>query len=104
MEKAIFRASLMLAASIVFGTVWAGLMFRYDVAAWGGTVMVHDRFRGTVVRCVGDPTVSRCFPLLATGMRPISPPAAKTNRKFTDQEFKDMMDRATRAAEGKAGE
>jgi len=96
MERAIFRAGLVLAGSIVFGAAWVGFTFRYDVKAWGGTAMVHDRLRGTVERCMGNGKATRCLPLLAPGMQPISPPTAKTTHKLTDQEFNNMMDRATK--------
>lgn len=103
MEKAIFRASLVLAGSIVFAAVLVGLEFRYDVTVWGATTMVHDRFRGTVERCGGNGKTTRCFPLLAPGMQPIPPPTTKTTHKLTDQEFNDMMDRITRHFEAKGG-
>lgn len=96
MEKAIFRASLVLAASVVFAAVWLSFIFRYNVEVWGRAIIVHDRLRGTVERCAGGRTNSRCFPLLTRGMHPVSPPGAKAVRKLTDKEFEELMDRAAR--------
>jgi len=102
-----------LPGSILLACLWAGLMFRYDMQVWGGTVMVHDRWFGTVERCVGGGGKSSiCLPVLEAGMQPIqrfvvntpSPqwtpapeptatPEPKPKHRVSDEEFKALMDR-----------
>lgn len=62
---------LALPGTILFACIWLGFTFRYETQVWGNTVMVHDRWRGTVERCAGGATRSRCLTVLSVGMRPI---------------------------------
>lgn len=101
-----YALRLALPGSILLASFWLGLVFRYDMQVWGATVLVHDRWRGTVERCVGNDTTSRCRPLLGAGMQPVqqrlvvltpapsAPRPAKVPRKMSDQEFNALMSRA----------
>ncbi|RXT49434.1 hypothetical protein B5V01_05935 [Mesorhizobium erdmanii] len=60
---------LALPASMLVASLWAGLMFRYDTQVWGNSVLVHDRWFGTLERC--DVVSSRCRLVLEAGMQPI---------------------------------
>lgn len=85
---------LALPASIVFGTIWLGLTFRYEVVAQGVTVLVQDRWTGTLERCwgvSGAPTQSRCIPALAGGMKPIEQQApVKTLGDAVGEDLSDL--------------
>lgn len=62
---------LALPGSILLACLWFGLMFRYDTQVWGASMLVHDRWFGTVERCAGGGRSSICLPVLEAGMQPI---------------------------------
>ncbi|TIO76165.1 MAG: hypothetical protein E5X74_21500 [Mesorhizobium sp.] len=95
---------LALLGTILLACLGAGLVFRYDTQVWGTSVLVHDRWFGTVERC--DAVSGRCRPVLAAGMQPVQrialdtptpspePNPATVPHKMSDEEFNALMDRA----------
>lgn len=102
-----YALRLALPGSILLASLWLGLVFRYDTQVWGTTILVHDRWLGTVDRCIVGAGASRCWPVLAAGMQPAqslalnttpSPPSLAKRPKLTvphkmsDEEFKALLD------------
>jgi hypothetical protein len=96
---------LALSGSILLASLWLGIVFRYDTQVWGNSVLVHDRWFGTLERCAGGGKSSICVPLLGAGMQPLQSLALSTTtvsppkparvwvpHKMSDEEFKALMD------------
>lgn len=92
---------LALPGAVLLAGLWLSLTFRYDAQVWGNSVLVHDRWLGTLERCVDNAGISRCRPMLNTGMLPIQSAVsdgAKPKPTMSDEQFKQFLDRLPAAS------